>query len=359
MRIPRAGEIAPAGPIPPTGGGSVPAHPRKRQPGAIRRLDSPRRTLRPGTGRGLKIPWLTVWYRACAAPVASGEWVQMAKPKRAPLYEVLSKSKNPPLWTQGRETDSTPSPPPAVPPAPETPGTAPEVIRPPEPVVGDAGGTRDAVLRIDGRVIRVALDSTWAAAVLFGMVVLIGVAYGLGHGSGKEAGKDEVRKALAADGSGLLDEIEKARQGPPRPDVTQGLGPSPLLPAEGPAESTKVAPPSTTLTSRDDAAQRTSSGGWTPGLTYVVVQNFAGSARDDAVRAQVFLQQLGIETSVEASGGRYLLVATEGFNWDDPADRDRFHRYHRRIQAAGQTYYKGGGQYKLEGYPKKLTQDHW
>jgi len=292
----------------------------------------------------------------------------MAKPKRAPLYEVLSKSKNPPLWPQSREGGSdgqtgSAAPPSVAPPAPETPPAVAQAVRPPgelpESEPPDAERTRDAVLRIDGRVIRIVLDSTWAAAVLFAIVVLLGVAYGLGHGSGKEAGKADARKATAGAEGGSLDEMDRVRQGPTQPNVTQGLGPSPLVPEETPVAPTKVAPPSTTLTSRDDAARRTPSGGWTAGLTYIVVQNFAGSARDDALRAQAYLRQLGIETSVEFSGHRYLLVAPEGFNWDDPADRERYDRHLRRIQAAGREYYKGGGQYRLEGYPKKLTQDHW
>ncbi|MBN1513029.1 MAG: hypothetical protein JXB13_13525 [Phycisphaerae bacterium] len=293
----------------------------------------------------------------------------MAKPKRAPLYEVLSKSRNPPLWTQGREGDSdgqtgSSASPPASPPAPETPSAAIHAIRSPDEPPGSAppqaGGTTETALRIDGRVIRIALDSTWAAAVLFAIVVLMGVAYGLGHGSGKEAGKVEAGKAPVNAEAGSLDEMDRVRQGPPQPDVTQGLGPSPLVPEEGPAAPTKVAPPSTTLTSRDDAAQRTPSGGWTAGLTYIVVQDFVWSAGEDALKAQEHLLQYSIETSIEQTPGKwYHLVATQGFNWDDPADRDRYERYLRRIQAIGQTYYKNGGRYRLEGYPKKLAQDHW
>jgi len=142
----------------------------------------------------------------------------MAKSKRAPLYEVLCKSKNPPLWTRGRREAS--DEPTAAAPAPETPPAQPPAIRPPASVTPEAGGTKDAVLRIDGRVIRIVLDSTRAAAALFAIVVLLGVVYGLGHGSGWKAGMAEARRASAGLESESLDEMDRVRQGPPQPDVT-------------------------------------------------------------------------------------------------------------------------------------------
>lgn len=295
----------------------------------------------------------------------------MAKPKRAPLYEVLSKSKNPPFWTQGHENDSDgrAEPPEAAP----TVAAAPTPVRPPVPPDGDrpseappemtapAGGeTVEPLLRIDGRVIRVALDSTRAAVAVFALVVLMTVAWVLGHGAGRKSGMAQAWQAARAEGNGTRDEMDRLREGPPQPEVTQGLGTSPLVPDEGPAEPTRVAPPSTTLASRTDPARRASSAEWTAGLTYIVVQDFAWSAREDALRAQEYLRQYSIETSLEETPGKWHhLIATQGFDWDDPTDRDRYDRYLRRIQTIGQTYYKNGGRYKLEGYAKKLTQEHW
>jgi hypothetical protein len=296
----------------------------------------------------------------------------MAKPKRAPLYEVLSKSKNPPFWTQGHEDgadgpDESAVPPERVDPGPDPPQppVSPEAVRPPErpaePVGLDGGeAASEPLLRIDGRLIRIALDSTRAAVAVFALVVLMGAAWMLGHGSGRESGMDEAWKAARAEGMGTVDEMDRIREGAPQPNVTEGVGASPFAPDKDPAAPPRVAPPSTTLASRAETGAAVSSAEWTPGLTYIVVQDFAWSARADALRAQEYLRQYSIETSLEETSGKwYHLIATQGFNWDDSTDRDRYDRYLRRIQTIGQTYYKNGGRYKLEGYAKKLTRDHW
>ena len=88
---------------------------------------------------------------------------------------------------------------------------------------------------------------------------------------------------------------------------------------------------------------------------------FRTDAGDDVDRARRFLADNGIETVVlELTGDwKYRLVTTQGYNRDDPLQRDLAAKYLVRTRRLGKMFFEGGGRYRLEGYFKKLTGDRW
>jgi len=302
----------------------------------------------------------------------------MGKSKRAPLYEVLCKSKNPPSWVADRR-QAEPEPGPdgeqvadAEPAEPVAPRPKPVVVVTPEPDdiapepdldathTDRAEPSGEKILAIDGKVIRVVLTSSAAAVVVFTMAAMIVAAFWSGRSTGYDAGLGAgYERALQDIEEEGADAIERARRDSPQGGLFDGIGESPVAvdtgetdPGAGPA----LAARSMADTASTGAAQTT----WTPGYTYIVVQDFADTARQDAIRAQAYLRKHGIETSLEDAPGSWIrLITCKGFNRDDPAQKKEADQYLARLRGIGATYFKDGGQYKLEGYFNKLTQDHW
>ena len=300
----------------------------------------------------------------------------MGKPKRAPLYEVLCKSKNPPSWVADRrQADAEPpadgeQPADARPAEPVAPRPKPVVVVTPEPddtapepdldSAGADGGRPpgEKILTIDGSVIRVVLTSSAAAVAIFTLAALIVVAFWSGRSTGYDAGLGAgYERALQDIEEEGADAIERARLGAPQGGLFDGIGESPIAadpgePDPGPTLAARSETESVSTGARDTT--------WTPGYTYIVVQDFADTARQDAIRAQAYLREHGIETSLEDAPGSWIrLITCKGFNRDDPVQKKEADQYLTRLRGIGAAYFKGGGQYKLEGYFNKLTQDHW
>lgn len=242
---------------------------------------------------------------------------------------------------------------------PEPAAEAPES----EPVIE----TEPGVVRIDGGVIRIALTSTLAAVGLFGlaalMVVTAWVGYGLGHRAGKQKGFVAGRRSVEAE---VEDEIQAARMQPVTEGLFDRIGPSPLIPAGGGEEPQTAAaaaggsePPKPAPVKEAPAPPEPS--GWIKGHTYVCVQEFERDALEDARRAQEFLRQNRIETAiVDRAGTRnYWLLTRQGFDCDDPSQKKLAEDYRDRIRRLGESYFKSGGRYRLEGYLAKRTRDSW
>ena len=307
----------------------------------------------------------------------------MARPKRAPaLYEVLRKSKNPPPGIGGPASPETPpeaaderpaeSPPPTLPPPPAAP-REPVVVEE-RPGFGDETGrmppTATTPLAMNGIVIRFALTSTWAAVVLFALVAVLTLAFVFGQHTGYRAGKaagwNGAQEKFDREG---VDETERIRRGPPRTGLFEGIGGSPVaadtdetdaVAPTAPAKPEKTAtPPPPPPKAREATAPGKAT--WVSGLTYIVVQDFHQDARDDALGAQGYLRQHGIETSLDEASGtwRYQLITHKGFNREDRAQTLEADQFLNRLRQIGAAYYKAGGRYKLEGYFKKRTDDHW
>lgn len=239
---------------------------------------------------------------------------------------------------------------------PPQPADRPESNRP-EPVapsvrreVRDEGANPPWV-EVGGGRLRLALSTQALAVAIFAAGVLLVLAYqvglrvgtGRGERRGYQAGKMDTQAEV-------MDDIQSARAGTPVEGLFEGVGTSPIGPgAAKPASWTEPA---------------TGAGGeatWVSGYTYVVVQDFRAGAAADVEQAQRYLHDDGIETAIVELAGdwRYRLIATQGFNRDDPVQRKLADEFLARVRQTGQTYFEAGGRYRLEGYLKKLTADHW
>lgn len=215
---------------------------------------------------------------------------------------------------------------------------------------------------IEGGKVHFALTSRGAGVVAFVVLVVVACIFSMGKWYGRQAGFADGQKQERISIQGAaLDEIAQARQSEPIDGLFDGLGESPVTrvaaaqqePEVEPQESSPPEP--TALT-----AVRKSATTWVKGNTYVVVQSFRGDAGQDAVQAQEYLAQHGIETEIIGSSQRgFRLIATQGFNCKDATQQKLAERYITKIGTIGQAYFKSGGRYKLEGYFATLTRDTW
>ena len=221
----------------------------------------------------------------------------------------------------------------------------------PQPVSG-----RRSSVQVEGGRVHVALSSRGAGLVGFVALLLACVAFAAGQWLGRQGGLADGRKqARESMQRTAVDEIELARSSRPAEGLFEGIGTSPIV---GRSKAEPVAALAAAPTPR--TAGRTVQTPWVKGHTYVVVQSFRGDARQDAIRAQEFLAQHGIETGVFGSGARgFRLIAANGFNRKDAAQRKLADRFLKKVRNIGKAYFKAGGRYKLEGYFATLKSDTW
>jgi hypothetical protein len=71
----------------------------------------------------------------------------------------------------------------------------------------------------------------------------------------------------------------------------------------------------------------------------VILESFLGDHRADAVHAQDwFAQTYGIQTTLEKNGQRWLLISTEGFDYDTPGGKAECQRFLENVKAVGRAY---------------------
>lgn len=195
--------------------------------------------------------------------------------------------------------------------------------------------------------LHLALNAWSGAAVVFAGLTVLFAAWELGSRSGSEAafqaGYDRGRASFEAEATS---EIQKARAQMPASDLVADLTPGPVANRrEAPAP-----PPETTADNPN----------WVRGFTYIVVQEFAAPNASNAEKAQAFLAERGLATSiVSLSGGRVQLITTQGYDHDDPSQKRANEDLLSKVHALGAEYFSSGGRYRLEGYFKKLTKNHW
>ncbi|MCP4246106.1 MAG: hypothetical protein GY778_03565 [bacterium] len=279
----------------------------------------------------------------------------MPKPKDGPaLFEIMRKMGPDRAEAPAEEPVSAPAMP-AKPPRTEArPAEArPEIPDRSSADQGDSEGPAPPLYEVAGGRIRLALTSQAMAVAVFGLGLLLLAAYTVGLSVGRNRGEAEGYEAgQAAAQADAMDSIQEARAQQPTKRLFEGVGISPVATNRGPeaaAESASATSPAGGVTS------------WVRGYTYVVVQDFQADARDDVDRAQRFLADNGIDTAVvELTGNwKYRLVTTQGFNWDDPLQRDLANDYLARTRRLGQTFFEAGGRYRLKGYFKKLKGERW
>ena len=100
--------------------------------------------------------------------------------------------------------------------------------------------------------------------------------------------------------------------------------------------------------------------GWVRDQTYIVVQEFPAANVEKARHAREFLGQRGVNTElVSLNNDTTLLIATQGYNHKDPAQKRLAEQLLEKVRTIGTQYYAAGGGYKLEGYYKTLKRDNW
>ncbi len=272
--------------------------------------------------------------------------------KSQTLIEVISKEqstrkKSPgtdvPTWfSQESDTPTT------------APSATPKSMIPASPTgPSDATPTRRSVpvFRIDGPRVILTFSSFTVALALFAAGAALIAAYELGqnrgdfagHERGFQDGQAHIRRTTA-------DEIESARKKLPNPGVLSGLGASPV---KTPVPTQNV--PKTAGNAPDKSAP------WVRDHTYIVVQEFLTADLADAQHARDFLAENSIETRILDASGKYgyRLVATKGFNCDDPNQKRWCDKYHERIGGLGKKFRLSGGRYDLQGYKKKAAGKSW
>ncbi len=208
---------------------------------------------------------------------------------------------------------------------------------------------------IGGRV-RFSLTQRTATITALGAVlVLIGVGY-TAYRIGEARGLDQGRRLNQ---EGKLGEIEQARQAIPTRNLFEGIGDDPT--AAAPSGTTeRPAPTPAPAVGESYAAPSTP---WVSGNTYIVVQDFKGDARGDAIRAHDFLKEYGVPAVIldlQSGPYRYRLITSTGFNRDDPGQKKQADDYLEKVRRIGQVYSENGGRYDFKSaYFKKLTGDNW
>ena len=217
--------------------------------------------------------------------------------------------------------------------APATPGATSPVRR------------RRRLLEFDDECVTVSLTSLSAAIAVFLLSVgLLGL-YELGRTRGQSAGyQNGYRAGRTSYEADATSEIEAARNAPPASHVVQGLLESATTGTAGADNGSKTSPQAS----------------WVQGLTYIVAQEFAPHAEQDASKAQAFLRSHGIDTAlIKQDNTWFQLVTTQGYDRSDTVQRDLADRFLAKEHEAGAAYYASGGGYRLEGYFKTLRNERW
>jgi hypothetical protein len=216
-----------------------------------------------------------------------------------------------------------------------------------------AGGLPQPVFQVvDGRV-RLALTPVATAVAIFALACLMVVAYGagtrVGQRRGHEAGFAEGREYT---NSATLDEIQAARMKPPADGLFEGVGVAPVRRVETPPETT----------SRGGKPQQGApASGWVTGYTYIVVQDFRAGDAAVMEHARQYLLDNGVETAVIDLDGGYVgrLITAQGFNREDPVQKQLCEDFWARVRRLGQAFFDEGGKYRLEGYLKTRKAETW
>lgn len=204
-------------------------------------------------------------------------------------------------------------------------------------------------IAIRGRHLTVSLTSREAAVAVFSMIVLLFVVFA----AGDRLGQGDYQRGFAAGQASTgkpADEIAELQSRPPTPGLVDGL----LVGSTGQPATQRDA------VRRPATTPAESGGTWTPGLSYIVAQEFAADRKEDAVKAQAYLRDHGVTSEVVGLGsGRFQLITTQGFNTRDAAQKTAAETLLKKIHELGGQYFAGGGGYRMQGYLKTYKGDRW
>ncbi|MCC7294189.1 MAG: hypothetical protein IT449_19170 [Phycisphaerales bacterium] len=284
-----------------------------------------------------------------------------APPSGAPSAESPSS----PGWQSGTGPESVREPAPSRLTVPLTTATrtlAPVAARTSSGVASHPPLEGDPVVSFDAGRMNLSLTSTASGIAAFILVLLLGGAFMVGRTvgvkSGREIGFKQGRDSFSSD---AMDEIEQARTKPPKQDIVSNLLTGKPV-EENPIGETTEAKQALPSAAEANAAKLPGSSdvAWIEGHNYIVVQEFEPNALADAQAARDFLLESKIPTVVvSVKGGRYRLLTVEGFNFKEPAQRQRADLLKKRIGEVGAKFFAAGGRYRLEGYYAAYKSGGW
>lgn len=218
------------------------------------------------------------------------------------------------------------------------------------------------LFEIDRDRVLLSLTSVTAAIAVFLGLATVLAAYGLGARRGDVGGFRRGFDAGRADvASTVGDEITALRNQPPASHLVGGLlQETGAKPASSGAREDRPAMKAVASAPANLPASAAPAAGWVRNLTYIVVQEFSATNVEKARHAREFLAQRGVNTElVPLNNDTTLLIATQGYNHKDPAQKRLAEQLLEKVRTIGTQYYAAGGGYKLDGYYKTLKRDNW
>lgn len=222
--------------------------------------------------------------------------------------------------------------------------TAAAAAEPSEPARVDeppAGEPPPPRIKTRGDRIELSLSTLSLAVMLFVVGLLLVGAFAVGKNIGYESGLRRARgeAELLSD-----DEFAELRDQPAQPEVLQDLGS---------VEQRVVAD-----AARERRETRPTQAGFVDNLNYVWIETF--SAQEDAARAQTYLRGRQVESVPIQRNGKWILVSTEGFDYQIPEEKKASLDLLEQIKQIGREYFQAGGRYRFDGYvSKKRPGDNW
>lgn len=213
---------------------------------------------------------------------------------------------------------------------------------------------------VRGRSLVLTLSSTSAGIAVFLALLLLSGVYLIGSSVGERRGQEQGFK-LGRDSytSSTIDEIEKARQLPPSPQLLGGLLRDEPVATPERSGNSSVFPESSDEASVSEAPSE-SGIAWIEGHNYIVAQEFDGQASQEAESARLFLSENEVPAAVvRLRSGRLATVVLEGFNLKEPTQRRRADLLKEKVARLGSKYFSAGGRYKLEGYFAAYKSGAW
>ncbi len=288
----------------------------------------------------------------------------MAKAKRGPaLFELLGDEggaaggvKVPSWWSRqtpltdlhaARATRAAAEPPPVFEESPR--------------LVVDRSPARP-LFEVEGDRVLLSLTSVTAAVAVFLGLATVLAAYGLGSRRGDTGGFRRGFDAGRVDASSATgDEITALRNQPPASHLVGGLlQDAGAKPASTAVREDRPAVKAATIAPAKLPVSAAPAAGWVRNLTYIVAQEFPAANIEKARHAREFLAQRGVNTElVTLNKDTTLLIATQGYDHKDPAQKRLAEQLLEKVRTVGTQYYAAGGGYKLDGYYKTLKRDNW
>lgn len=187
--------------------------------------------------------------------------------------------------------------------------------------------------------IRFSLSTVALAMLLFGALVVVGTAFGIGRYLGKQAG---ATSDLHMAGLDLDEQFRELREQPAHPDVIEDLD--------------RVTQSVLIEQTRKIREQHQDQDGFIDDLNYIWIERF--NSQSDAQAGQTYLSESGVASTIIQQSGKWLLISKDGFDYRVPQEKQACQQLSEQIRQIGKQYFKAGGRYRFDGFVKKKLAGH-